>query len=254
MADKNLKNKPSNRKRKGKVRDNSLPLPDNTDTHFAFMRSNCGGSHFNIEIIQHDLETDMWSTRPAQAMLRGSIRKQFYSKAMPRGIMERIVLVEESDLGKQSSNSGSNAANANNNKLFIILHCYTVNEIKELGKETGKYLPPNYKAYTDFSRLIHGEQIDINVEDENNRIIQFESDDDEIFENGNHAGDNDGEEEVDGENAGDGLSDSENEINNSASASGSAKKSKGKDKIKKKKKSGGGDRSRGGGADWINSI
>ncbi len=238
-------NHPS-RKRKGKVRDNSLPLPDYTNTHFAFMRSNCGGSHFNIEIIQHDLATDLWSTRPAQAMLRGSIRKQFYSKAMPRGIIERIVLVEESDLGKQSSNSG---ANAHNNKLFIILHCYTVNEIKELGKETGKYLPPNYKAYTDFNRMIHGEEIDINVEDENNRIIQFESDNEEIFENANHGGDEG--EEMEG---GSGEEGSGSESEDIPSTSAKNKKDRSKDKIKKKKKSGGGDRGRGGGADWINSI
>ena len=256
MADllkKNQKNKP-NRKRKGKIRDNSLPLPDHQTTFLAFMRSNCGGSHFNIEIIQHHVDTNQWSTKPTQALIRGSIRKKFYSKALPRSITERIVLVEESNLAKQSVNGSGN------NKLYIILHCYTIAEIKELDDEG--LLPPNYLAYTDSNRLAMGEKI--NIGEQNEVVIEFSDNNqdssDDLFEDGNDVGEeneNNGENGENGEENLESDSDSDDEDSSSKKKKDSKdKKDKKKDKKKIKKKKGGGHRGGGGGggADWFNAI
>jgi hypothetical protein len=245
MADllKKIKRNKPNRKRKGKIRDNSLPIPDYVSTFLAFMRSNCGGSHFNIEIIQHHEDTNEWSTKPTQALIRGGIRKKFYSKALPRSITERIVLVEESGLAKQSVNGSGN------NKLYIILHCYTIAEIKELDEEG--MLPPNYLAYTDSNRLAMGEKI--NIGEQSEVVIEFNNNDqdssDDLFEGGDS---NLNDAENDEENSESNSDDDEEKKKKDTKDTKDKKKDKKKDKNKIKNKKGGAHR--GGGADWFNSI
>jgi hypothetical protein len=129
-----------NRHRKGKSRDTSLVLPDNTNSFIGIIHSAMDHNHFNVEIMNHDDTTNTWNTTRTIATLMKGGRRAFFNKAVPRGLTERIILVERTGLSRQASSSSDIPR-----ELNIIVHCYTIDEIRMLKDDD--YLPPNIASY-----------------------------------------------------------------------------------------------------------
>jgi hypothetical protein len=159
----------SNRTRKGKARDITLPIPDYTNTFLGAIRSAAGGIHYNIEIMHHNEATNMWKTEPAMATLRGGIRKTFFRKDLPQQLSERIILVEQTELARPTAVTSTTGKLSR--KMCMILHCYTIDQIRQLNAE--ELLPPNLVSYTDSSRVAMGDKVDIGATDD--VIIEFDA-------------------------------------------------------------------------------
>jgi hypothetical protein len=177
----------SNRTRKGKARDISLPLPDYTNTFLGAIRSAAGGIHYNIEIMHHDKSSNTWRTEPAMATLRGGIRKAFFRKDLPQQLSERIILVEQTELLRQTGSTSSGPGR----KMCLIIHCYTVNEIRQLADESLNLLPPNLISYTDSTRTALGDKVDLGDTDE--VIIDFTADGGAAADDGDDSDESDDE-------------------------------------------------------------
>jgi hypothetical protein len=238
--------------RKNKSRDTSTPMPDNVCTFMGIIRSACGGFRYNIEILKQN-EAREWCTQPAQAILRGSMHKQFFRKDLPATLTERLILIESTELGKLSSD---NDPNSTKKKNVIILYCYTKDEIKDMDRE-GK-LPPNFISYTDSNKVATGEKINLN--DDNNIIDFDDSTNDTFLEYDNDANNDDAENQEDENSTDDELNNNNRDLTIDINAS--FKKNKGKNSsssnnkktVKKKKKSSNSRNGGGGGSGWFDSI
>jgi hypothetical protein len=241
----------SSNSRKNKSRDTSTPTPDNVSIFMGVIRSACGGFRYNIEILKQS-ETGNWITQPAQAILRGSMHKRFFKKDLPASLTERLILVENSDLGKLTSDYDPNTGVSNKKKIVIILYCYTKDEIKQLDRE-GK-LPPNFISYTDSNKVATGEKINLN--DQEGVIIDFDDSLNQPNDESEDDQNNDGEPQEDNSEE---DSDEENNNNNRdltvdiAGATQKKNKNAKKTTVKKKKKSSSSRNGRGG-AGWFESI
>jgi hypothetical protein len=240
--------------RKNKSRDTSTPTPDNVSTFMGVIRSACGGFRYNVEILKQN-DNGTWTPQPAQAILRGSMHKRFFKKDLPSSLTERLILVENSELGKLTSNFDPTTGAGNKKKIVIILYCYTKDEIKQLDRD--EKLPPNFISYTDSNKVATGEKINLN--DDNDVIIDFDDNsdnDDNLFNANDNQNANEEQNSQDEQNSEDELDNTNNNKDLSVDITSNQKKNKNtikKSVVKKKKKSSNSRNTRGG-AGWFESI